>query len=162
MPLLKHLALFSFNTFTLSNKYAFVNLLFKFSAYLTFAVHNDLQWEFISWIYFLQLATHSPLEITPPKWLLFPPLLACIPLFPLLSKIHSRLRFWAVQTCLNYWPSVGNKHVRIISQSSDLWLIHFKPTVNGVIRVIGVIGVSASWDFEGPNPFLKAFLGPFH
>ena len=82
----------------------------------------------ISWIYFLQLATHSPLEITPPKWLLFPPLLACIPLFPLLSKIHSRLRFWAVQTCLNYWPSVGNKHVRIISQSSDLWLIHFKPT----------------------------------
>ena len=46
MPLLKQIALFSFNTFTLSNKYAFVNLLFKFSAYLTFAVHNDLQWEF--------------------------------------------------------------------------------------------------------------------
>ena len=43
MPLLKQIALFSFNTFTLSNKYAFVNLLFKFSAYLTFAVHNDLQ-----------------------------------------------------------------------------------------------------------------------
>ena len=43
MPLLKQIALFSFNTFTLSNKYAFVNLLFKFSAYLTFAVYNDLQ-----------------------------------------------------------------------------------------------------------------------
>ena len=41
--LLKQITLFSFNTFTLSNKYAFVNLLFKFSAYLTFAVHNDLQ-----------------------------------------------------------------------------------------------------------------------
>ena len=43
MHLLKQIALFSFNTFTLGNKYAFVNLLFKFSAHLTFAVHNDLQ-----------------------------------------------------------------------------------------------------------------------
>ena len=33
--------------------------------------------------------------------------------------------------------------------------------VIGVIGVVGVIWVSASWDFEGPNPFLKAFLGPF-